>query len=325
MTRTAACFLIAASCVFVSAASGQRVAGIDSDGDGLSDALEARLIEQFRPVWMVSENDCSKVPARFVPDASVPRVGADDGTIYAQASPGGRAGEVEIHYYHLWRRDCGEMGHALDTEHVAVLLRSDGESWKASAWYAAAHEDTVCDAGQVTRASTIDAVDHGARVWVSAGKHASYFAERLCNYGCGGDRCVHMHELPAGDLINLGEANVPSVAWTHAPQWPLLEKMTRSDFTVARMSRLERLPETDIAWATPEKRPAQAAILGVNAGLGGAGLGASTGARGTNTAMVVTTDKTGHALGSAARHTGGALKKSYRGVRRALGGRSAND
>ncbi|WP_419803798.1 hypothetical protein [Terriglobus sp.] len=289
----------------------------DVDHDGLSDALEARLIEQFRPVWMVSSNDCSKVPARFVPDAAVPRVSAEDGTIYAQARPAA-AGDVEVHYYHLWRRDCGEMGHALDTEHVAVLLHPDGAKWKAMAWYAAAHEDTVCDAGQVSRASTIDAVEHGARVWVSAGKHASYFAERLCNHGCGGDRCEQMRELPAGELINLGEPLFPSVAWTHAPQWPLLAKMSRSDFGEARINRLGKLPETDIAWATPEKRSSQAAILGVNAGLGGAAVGANSGARATNTAMVVASDKAGGALGNAARHAGGALGKSYRGVRHGL-------
>ena len=320
MTLLAVCMLQAIGAAQIPRPVPPNPAEVDSDRDGLSDVLETRLIEQFRPTWMVGENDCSTMPARFVPDAAVPRVSAEDGTIYAQASPAARAGDVEVHYYHLWRRDCGEMGHALDTEHVAVLLHADGPAWRATAWYAAAHEDTLCDAGQVTRASTIDAVDHGARVWVSAGKHASYFAERLCNHGCGADRCVRMREMPPGELINLGEAAWPAVAWTHAAQWPLLEKMTRSDFSATRMARLDELPATDIAWATPEKRPAQAAILGVNAGMGGAATGASTGARATNTAVVIATGKTGGALGSAARHTGGALQRSYRGVRRALGG-----
>ena len=299
----------------------QQATAIDSDHDGLSDALESRLIEQFRPVWMVSAQDCSSIPARFVADAAVPQVSAEDGTIYAQARPA-RGGNVELHFYHLWRRDCGEMGHALDTEHVAALLHPTSGGWQATAWYAAAHEDTVCDAGQITRASTIHASDHGPTVWISAGKHASYFAERLCNYGCGGDRCQHMVALPAGALINLGEPNAPAVAWTHAPGWPLLAKMSRTDFSEARMGRLAQLPETDIAWATPEKRPAQAAILGANAGLGGAATGASAGARATNTALVVATDHTGGALGTAAHHTGDAvgksLSKSYRGVRRSL-------
>ena len=89
------------------------------------------------------------------------------------------------------------------------------------------------------------------------------------------------------------------------------------------MTRLEKLPETDIAWATPEKRPEQAAILGVNAGLGGAAVGANSGARATNTALVVATGKTGGALGSATRHTRSALQRSYRGVRRGLGGGGA--
>ena len=108
--------------------------------------------------------------------------------------------EVELHYYHLWRRDCGEHGHPLDAEHVAVLVqasrgRSGRAAWRALYWYAAAHEQTVCDVSQIARASTLHAEDKGAKVWVSPGKHASYLDERLCNRGCGADRCEAMVPL----------------------------------------------------------------------------------------------------------------------------------
>ena len=121
---------------------------------------------------------------------------------------------VEIHYYHLWKKDCGRMGHALDTEHVSVLIRASGthsisSKWMATYWYAAAHEDTVCDASQISRASTLHAEDHGATVWISAGKHASFLNEELCRRGCGGDICEKMAPLSVSRIVNLGEIGMP--------------------------------------------------------------------------------------------------------------------
>ena len=158
----------------------------DTDHDGLSDALEQQLLARFVPKFMVGADDCSVLPAEFMAGVKVPQVRADNGTIYGQATPaqniGGSAATTELHFYHLWRKDCGGHGHPLDTEHVAVLIRSDGAasdaaSWKAVYWYAGAHENTVCDVSQIARASTLHAEDHGATVWISPGKHASYLNE----------------------------------------------------------------------------------------------------------------------------------------------------
>src|ERR1700742_120900 len=149
----------------------------DSDRDGLSDSLEATLLARFSPVFMVNRTDCSIIPAQFVPEISKPTVVADDGTIYGQAFPRrNHPGEVELHYYHLWKKDCGEMGHDLDAEHVSALIRLGDEPASARAlyWYAAAHEDTICDAGHLSRAATISAEEYGATVWISPGKHASF-------------------------------------------------------------------------------------------------------------------------------------------------------
>src|ERR1700742_3254288 len=117
----------------------------DSDFDGISDSVENELLTRFAPQFMVSPDDCSKAPALFVPSRSKPVVEDDNGTIYGQAFP--RGNQVELHYYHLWRRDCGEMGHDLDAEHVSALLQYDRNlgQWRALYWYAAAHEDTICD------------------------------------------------------------------------------------------------------------------------------------------------------------------------------------
>jgi hypothetical protein len=286
---------------------------VDSDRDGLSDILETELLARFQPHWMVGKGDCSVRPARFAEATAVPTVVEDDGTVYGQATPRRvNHGDVELHYYHLWRQDCGQMGH------VAVLLTRDGEDWKAAYWYAAAHEDTVCDASQITRASTLDAENKGATVWISPGKHGSFLNEELCSHGCGGDRCAEMDELKTGDVVNLGEPSVlmNGAVWAGSSRWPLMEKMQRSDFIETRIERLERLPVTDVAWANPSKRPAQAAIYGGNSALNGVAVGG----RNTDTALVVANDKTGGALDKAQKNTGNALTKSYKNVVKALGG-----
>lgn len=333
--------------------------GADSDHDGLSDALENELLQRFAPEVMVGGSDCSVLPAEFLPNTATPYVLADNGTVYGQASPvaqvaataeasavtqastapemgamkGLKTGEqkVELHYYLLWRSDCGRMGHALDAEHVSVLVEGDtenAESWRALYWYAAAHEDTVCDASQMTRASTIDAERHGARVWLSNGKHGSFLNKELCNRGCGGDRCVGMKRMAMLPVVNVGEPRAPmnGALWVGSSRWPLLEKMERSDFTASRVTRLEGLPVTDVAWAEPAKRPAQAAIRGGNAGIDGALVGGSSTAdalgrsnRNTNTALVLANNRTTEALDTAAQNTGHAISKSAIGVRGALG------
>jgi len=293
----------------------------DSDGDGLSDELEQALLTRFAPTLMVSHEDCAHVPAVFVSGQSKPLVREENSTIYGQATPQrmeqGAERFVELHYYHLWSRDCGRMGHPLDTEHVSVLLKRDKsdsglEGWKAVYWYAAAHEDTVCDASQVTRASTLHAEDRGATVWISRGKHASFLNEELCRHGCGGDFCEQMEPLTVAEIINLGEAAKPmnGALWIASSEWPLTTKMGRSDFEPAVLARLERLPDSDIAWVNPSKRPAQSAIAA-----GGATVDAlGTSQRNTDTAISLAGDATGSALGKTYRGVTGALGKSARGV-----------
>lgn len=322
--------ILLSAAVFLSLASAAwatiPAAPLDSDHDGLSDATEDALLTQFLPRFMISGDDCSLRPAQFDPFLDQPRVHKENGSIYAQAFPSkDHPGQVELHYYHLWRRDCGEMSHPLDAEHVsALVVRDDQDQWKALYWYAAAHEDTVCDASQITRAATVDGELHGPTVWISRGKHASFLSDLICTHGCGGDNCRAMKPLDVPDVINLGEPAdaMNGATWAGSSQWPLAAKMTRTDFTEARLARVDHLPKTTIAWANPEKRPMQAAILGGN----GAVTGASAGIHGagvaldaTGTALDASSTNTGTALGTASARTGTGLAKSARGVKRALG------
>jgi hypothetical protein len=295
------------------AATNDRFVSIshDSDQDGLSDEVEQSLLEQFAPKFIVSSQDCSNMPAEFISRGSEPIVQRENGTIYGQVFPArvGRNSEpaVEIHYYHLWKRDCGRMGHQLDTEHVSALVRmTDTGKWKALYWYAAAHEDTVCDASQISRAPTLQAEDHGATVWISAGKHASFLNDTLCSRGCGGDACLEMVPLSLAEIVNLGESRAPmnGALWIASSRWPLSTKMARTDFQPAVVARLERLPASDIAWVNPGRRPAQATVAAGDS---------------TVNALAASNKNTDTAVSNAGNATGSALGKTYRKVTRSLG------
>lgn len=222
----------------------------------------------------------------------------------------------------MWRRDCGEHGHPLDTEHVAVLVQASQSdlthaTWKAIYWYAAAHEQTVCDVSQIARASTLHAEDKGAEVWISPGKHASYFDSRLCNRGCGADRCEGMVGLQSGSIINLGEPGhlMNASLFASSSAWPLASKMEHSNFPVEPIGRLERLPATEIAWFSPGRHPAQGIIA----------ISSSTedviakGAAETESAVSTAGDSTSDAISVAGDSTGGALGTGYRKTKYALG------
>lgn len=303
----------------------QIPAPADSDHDGLSDALENALLREFAPEFLASAKDCSVRPARFEPSQSTPKIQAEDGTIYGQAfQPAGESDRVELHFYHLWRKDCGDMGHSLDAEHVSALLGRDQEGkWKALYWYAAAHEDTICDASQIARASALGAELHGPRIWISSGKHGSFLNDLLCTRGCGSDDCRNLVPLSVPSIVNLGEPSAPAdgTTWTDSPLWPLDVKMRRSDFPQARLTRVDRLSATTILWANPEKRPYQVAIHGGN----GTAAGVAAGARATDAALTATDSaldlantKTGNALANASNSTGNSLGKTFRGVGKAL-------
>jgi hypothetical protein len=299
---------------------------VDSDHDGLSDSLEQALLLQFVPRFMVDRHDCSQLPAEFTPDLKTPTVEAADGTIYGQVfpakSPIGDPPTAEIHFYHLWRTDCGPHGHPLDAEHVAVLVTASDRNpetakWKAVYWYAAAHEKTVCDVSQITRASTLHAETTGPKVFISPGKHASYLNEKLCHTGCGADRCVDMVALPVGKIVNLGEAAHPmnGSVFIASAAWPMLDKMTSTNFPAAPVARLNQMPDTDIAWFNAGRHPAQGIIANSNT----TGQAIALGANDTTSSLSKAGASTGVALSLAQDNTGNALQKSYKHTVHALG------
>ena len=308
-------------CCVLSLAPAQTLppdASPDSDHDGLSDVVEDALLAQFAPRFQVSDDDCSLRPAQFVPFVSNPQVQQENGTIYGEAFPvAGNPGWVELHYYHLWRRDCGAIGHPLDAEHVsALVVRDDSSNAKALYWYAAAHENTLCDASQIARAVTVDGELHGPPVWISRGKHASFLSDAICAHGCGGDKCVAMQPLATTGIINLGERSnaMNGATWAASAQWPLAAKMSRNDFSDDRTARADCLPVTSIAWANPERRPVKATIKVSNHALGGTAEGFHS----ADIALDQAGSNTEDALNNASTATGNGLAKSAHGVKKAL-------
>jgi hypothetical protein len=198
----------------------------DLDSDGLDDTLEQQLLEEFRPVFMLSGTECDVAPAEFMPGTIDPTVKTRNGAIYGQVFPHSDNALIEIHYFHLWSRDCARFGHALDAEHIATLVRAEQDSHKALYWYAAAHENTLCDGSSAATAASLQAETRGAVVWVSSGKHASFLSKE-CTGACGEDRCENPSEMVAGALINVGEVGKPlnGALWTSSPLWPLSIKM----------------------------------------------------------------------------------------------------
>lgn len=260
----------------------------DLDRDGIDDQAEQRLLNRFRPRFLISPSDCGGFPVAIQPGLVDPVVlPHSPPAIYGQVFRSGA--DVEIHYYHLWERDCGRLGHQWDVEHVAVLTRRG----RARFWFAAAHQGTVCDAGHGGRARTLLAEDRGAIVWVSQGKHASFLSEKSCALGCGGDRCGIAIELEYGPVVNIGEPGRPlnGALWTAFAKWPLSRKMTTA-FPPEVVAQLDRdgLPSLD-----PTRLPVHSVILGGNTAIGG---------------IERAGQESGDAVGVSARKVNGALRRA---------------
>src|SRR6185436_14287443 len=78
------------------------------------------------------------------------------------------------------------------------------------------------------------------RVFVSRGKHASYFDRGQCRWGCGGDECGDDRAVIATRIINIGEIDAPlnGAIWARSNRWPMREKF-QSDFDPALRARLD--------------------------------------------------------------------------------------
>lgn len=294
----------------------------DLDLDGLNDDFEQALLERFRPVFMLSATECDMLPSEFLAGAKDPIKPVRNGTIYGQVFPFDKDGtRIEIHYFHLWARDCGRGSHNLDAEHVSVLIEArpgaPAEEYKAKYWQSAAHEGTVCDAAHGARAEDLAAETSGATIWVSHGKHASFLSSGTCNrLGCGGDRCQAVAAMEPGKLINIGEPGTPmnGAAWISSRKWGLRGKMA-SEFSADIITRIESAEPREVIALHPALVPAKAVIMSGNHTINAVG----TGGKHTGAALQTADRHTTNALETSAQKTGGALKKAASSTGRFLG------
>ena len=253
MSRAANMLFLPAS-VLMLAAEPVTQPAIDDDRDGLDDRMEQRLLVKFAPTFLISGKECDGLPAEFAPGISDPQVVSRNGAIYGQVfmrqSRSGAGVYIEIHYYHLWSRDCGRAGHPLDAEHVSALVWSptidngSDDAWTALLWYSGAHEDTACDESSGARARDVGAENRGPKVWVSRGKHASFLKRSDCSWGCGSDACDAAVELVPTKLINIGEVSalLNGAVWVESRQWRLESKLAPV-FDDSVISRLAASPK----------------------------------------------------------------------------------
>jgi hypothetical protein len=221
-------------------------------------------------------------------------VTAKNATLYGQAFPlaaDGSVARLELHFFHLWDRDCGRAGHDLDAEHVSAIvsapsIASPAGMWIADAWYAAAHEGSVCDASSGAAARVIGAETSGPRVFVSRGKHASYLDRGQCKWGCGSDECSDDRAVRPSAVINLGEIDAPlnGAIWARSTRWPLAEKFA-SDFDPELRARLESPKNDHVIPLMQHLRGPQSPVLAGDVALDGVATAAGSTKSALGTAM----------------------------------------
>jgi hypothetical protein len=97
--------------------------------------------------------------------------------------------------------------------------------------------------------------------------------------------------------------------------WPLLGKMTNTNFPPAPIARLNQMPDTDIAWYNNGKHPAQGIIADSSA----TERTIAAGATNTTSALAKAGSSTDVAISLAGGGTGHALQKTYTHTKHALG------
>jgi hypothetical protein len=198
--------------------------------------------------------------------------------------------QIELHFYHLWSRDCGRLGHDLDAEHLSAIVFAPAVSapraqWVAEAWYAAAHQGSACDASSGALASTLGDIGSGPHVFVSRGKHASYFDRGQCKWACGGDVCGEAGVLRPAAVVNIGERDAPlnGALWVHSRRWSLAEKLS-SDFDPSTRAKLDASKGRHVVPLMQQWRAPQSPVLAGDTAIDGLVIAAGAASTAVTTA-----------------------------------------
>jgi hypothetical protein len=168
----------------------QRRAGADgdADGDGIDDALEAQLAEQFFPTLHYSWGEMCASPDPI-------RVLFRVHNLVYNGVP--NTDRIAIDYVILYSEDCGAEGHSGDNEAFQVLVVKNGDNWYFSNIAAVAHQDTANETSSLGWSDVL---------WVSENKHGNYASLSSCGDGVWNfDDCEENGPGRSHILYNVGE------------------------------------------------------------------------------------------------------------------------
>mgnify|MGYP001577001860 CR=1 FL=1 len=165
-------------------------AGVDLDGDGLDDALEARLAQTWLPVLAVHPQDACPL----------------GGIVYRARKHPLDPSLVFVTWVYLLERDCGLTSHVGDDEVFAATINP---ATGVTALRAISHQGTVCQrtgtCGTCGSLSGCEQNDAGRPlVYFSKDKHGGYTTLSGCNTLTCLDQCV-VGDRPGVPLVNAGE------------------------------------------------------------------------------------------------------------------------
>lgn len=178
---------------------------LDADHDGLDDAFEQRLAEDYLPYLSLDPNDGCAL------DGLVARVRKHP------ADPT----KIVIVYSHLFQRDCGLNGHVGDNEAFGIALDpAIPAPGGILAIRTASHQNTVCE--RITECTTCagdprtacDLAPDGSHMWpvlfASKGKHGQYATQGKCSptASCF-DQCSMNPTRTRPPIVNAGEPTAP--------------------------------------------------------------------------------------------------------------------
>ena len=222
----------------------------DSDGDGISDAFEAMVLERFRPVVAMH----SEEPLIYDPLAKVGAVGR------VTPAPDNHIRVFIILGYSFDYGRCAQGGHRGDSERVAIDLVIEPppppsttsvnalDSYAVAGFYTAAHEGTSTDASRISTPAEIEAIGDvtGDRwmIYAARAKHGSFASRELCQTAadgvCTAEDCQSFHLL-LFPIVNAGEPDAPMATETAlGPIWsdaPFCGGIDKSDLPCATAPR----------------------------------------------------------------------------------------
>ena len=202
---------------------------VDLDGDGLDDAHEARLAQDYLPVLGVHPQDGCPL----------------GGIVYRARRHPLDPTLVFIVYVHLFERDCGLTSHVGDNEVFSVTINPATPAPAGlTALRAISHQNTICQkvstCGTCGGTSACETQNGRPIVYFSKDKHGGYTSLSAGNQLTCLDQCVVGNRLGV-PLVNAGEPNAH-----------LTEDLTDAGFITAANGWTQASVMHFNPWGTPD-------------------------------------------------------------------------